>query len=94
MTGRYIIGSVLFVLGLSYKQMALYYALAVFAYILGLIFQSRRPILMLITVSVTVIVSFAVIFSPWLTSIDDILQGLAGYRNIMTHYQNNNNLIQ
>ncbi|XP_032456941.1 probable dolichyl pyrophosphate Man9GlcNAc2 alpha-1,3-glucosyltransferase [Nasonia vitripennis] len=65
-------GSFFFVLALNYKQMELYHALPCFFYILGINTPGKRkPLLVclrsLICVSLTVIVTFALIWAPFLT---------------------------
>lgn len=71
--GSMAIGSFLFVLALNYKQMELYHALPCFFYILGINTPGKRKPLLacvrtLICVSLTVIVTFAVIWAPFLTN--------------------------
>lgn len=57
-------GSFFFVLSLGFKQMALYYAPAVFAYLLGLCVFPRINVLRLMMLGVTVIASFTLVFAP------------------------------
>ncbi|KAL7266831.1 Glucosyltransferase-like protein [Rhizina undulata] len=57
-------GSLFFVLALSFKQMGLYYAPAIFAYLLGLCVFPRINILRLLCLGMTVIASFAIVFAP------------------------------
>lgn len=57
-------GSFFFVLSLGFKQMALYYAPAVFAYLLGLCVFPRINVLRLIMLGVTVVASFTLVFAP------------------------------
>ncbi|XP_011497952.1 PREDICTED: probable dolichyl pyrophosphate Man9GlcNAc2 alpha-1,3-glucosyltransferase [Ceratosolen solmsi marchali] len=70
--GSMAIGSFFFVLALNYKQMELYHALPCFFYILGINTPGKRKPLLaclrsLICVSLTVIITFAVIWAPFLT---------------------------
>ncbi|KAJ8682276.1 hypothetical protein QAD02_018068 [Eretmocerus hayati] len=70
--GSLSIGSCFFALALNYKQMELYHALPCFFYILGInVPGKRKPFLAclrsLICVSLTVIVTFALIWAPFLT---------------------------
>ena len=56
--GRHILGSVLFVLALNYKQMELYHALPFFCYLLGVCWQQRTvggKLVKLVTIGVAVI---------------------------------------
>lgn len=57
-------GSFFFVLSLSFKQMALYYAPVIFAYLLGMCVFPRINIMRLILLGGTVAVSFALVFAP------------------------------
>jgi len=56
-----------FVLSLCFKQMALYYAPAIFIYLLSISFPSllRPNIRLLASLGITVILTFALIFSPF-----------------------------
>ena len=70
--GSMAIGSFFFVLALNYKQMELYHALPCFFYILGINTPGKRKPLLaclrsLICVSLTVIITFALIWAPFLT---------------------------
>lgn len=70
--GSMVVGSFFFVLALNYKQMELYHALPCFFYILGINTPGKRKPLLaclrsLICVSLTVIVTFALIWAPFLT---------------------------
>ncbi|CAD5212499.1 unnamed protein product [Bursaphelenchus okinawaensis] len=66
--GQQVLGSVLFVLALNFKQMALYYALPVFCFLFGR--SLKRGVfggsVNVIKLGVTVILSFAVLWSPFL----------------------------
>jgi alpha-1,3-glucosyltransferase len=64
LTDHIYLGSFFFVLSLCFKQMALYYAPAIFAYLLGLCVYPRINILRLIMLGTTVIVSFGLVFAP------------------------------
>ena len=71
-----LIGACLFVGALCFKQIGLYYAPAVFAFLLAKLLKSSAPIQHLIKLGATVIIAFAVCFLPFLHNIDDILQGM------------------
>ncbi|KAF9951748.1 Glucosyltransferase-like protein [Mortierella alpina] len=73
-----VLGSIFFCLALGFKQMALYFSPAVFAYLLG---KSLRQgffgcIWKLIKLGSAVILTLGLLFAPWLHSQDDILQVL------------------
>ncbi|KAI8825192.1 ALG6, ALG8 glycosyltransferase family-domain-containing protein [Fimicolochytrium jonesii] len=74
MTDRLVLGSIFFVLALNFKQMALFYAIPVFFFILGKCVKGPRGFFMLIKVGLTVIATFAIVFSIYFDSIDDVLQ--------------------
>ncbi|XP_017797847.1 PREDICTED: dolichyl pyrophosphate Man9GlcNAc2 alpha-1,3-glucosyltransferase, partial [Habropoda laboriosa] len=67
----FITGSILFTAALSYKQMELYHALPIFFYILGKHLPARKQfssfnLLMLLCISITVILTFFIIWLPFL----------------------------
>ncbi|KAF7721201.1 Mitochondrial beta-keto-acyl synthase [Apophysomyces ossiformis] len=72
LTNHYVLGSIFFCASLAFKQMALYYAPAVFAFLLGKCFQ-KGPSLFF-KLAITVMLTFGILFAPWLTSLDDFLQ--------------------
>jgi hypothetical protein len=59
---------------LSRPQMSMYFAPAFFAHLLGRCFQKRRPFAHILKLGVTVISTFALLWSPYLGSTDDLLQ--------------------
>ncbi|KAG0246168.1 Glucosyltransferase-like protein [Mortierella sp. GBA43] len=71
-----VIGSVFFCLALAFKQMGLYFAPAVFAYLLGKSFRQGffGCIWKLIKLGTTVIVTLGLMFAPWMQSQEEILQ--------------------
>ncbi|ORX88995.1 ALG6, ALG8 glycosyltransferase [Basidiobolus meristosporus CBS 931.73] len=70
-----VIGSVMFCLALSFKQMALYYALPIFAYLLGKCIKRRTEgFFLLIKLGITVVLTLGVCLAPFLTSTSDLLQ--------------------
>lgn len=80
---RRILGAIFFVLALNYKQMELYHALPFFCYLLTNCFADhdshrrfglRRGIARLVGLGVAVIVTFVIIWMPWLDSKDKLLQ--------------------
>ncbi|KAI9483802.1 MAG: ALG6, ALG8 glycosyltransferase family-domain-containing protein [Benjaminiella poitrasii] len=76
LTKHFVLGSFFFCMSLGFKQMALYYSPAVFAFLLGRCFTEKRGFILLIKLGVTVIITFALLFSPWLGSIDEFKQVL------------------
>ncbi|BFZ62171.1 Glucosyltransferase-like protein [Saitoella coloradoensis] len=67
-----VVGSVFFVAALCFKQMALYYAPAIFAYLLGTCVFPRLNLQRLVILGVTTLSTFAIFFAPL------ILTGTAG----------------
>jgi alpha-1,3-glucosyltransferase len=91
LTKHFVLGSFFFCLSLGFKQMALYYAPAIFAFLLGRCFTERNgydstccligprlngyySIVLFIKLGVTVLATFGLMFSPWLSSMEDIQQ--------------------
>lgn len=66
MAGKRLWGSIFFVSALAFKQMALYYAPAVFAYLLGTCISPRLNPTRLISVAIVTLAAFAAFFSPLL----------------------------
>ncbi|PGH09632.1 hypothetical protein AJ80_07661 [Polytolypa hystricis UAMH7299] len=64
--GRMLWACVFFVAALGFKQMALYYAPVVFAYMLGACFSPRVRIGRLLSIALITIISFALLFAPLL----------------------------
>lgn len=61
---RLLWGSCFFVLSLGFKQMSLYYAPAIFAYLLGLCVSPRPDLLRLCKLGVVVIATFTLLVGP------------------------------
>ncbi|KAJ3331275.1 Glucosyltransferase-like protein [Blyttiomyces sp. JEL0837] len=72
MNERFVLGGIFFCLSLNFKQMALYYALPFFFYLLGKCF--KHGISLFIQLGVSVIITFAICFAPFLGSIEDVQQ--------------------
>ena len=64
LAGRLLWGCVFFVSALCFKQMALYYAPAMFAYLLGVCIHPRPNLLRFTLISAVTIGSFAIMFAP------------------------------
>lgn len=61
---RYRWAAVFFVAALGFKQMALYYAFSIFAYLLGRCFSPRDNIGRLFGIAITTVVAFAILILP------------------------------
>ena len=75
--GRELCASVAFVLALNYKQMELYHALPFFAYLLGLCMKEKgwfKAIFKLCKIGAIVIMTFGLIWWPFMTSQEQIFQ--------------------
>ncbi|KAI1892111.1 hypothetical protein AGOR_G00150600 [Albula goreensis] len=75
--GKDLLGSVAFTLALNYKQMELYHALPFFCYLLGKCAKqglTHKGLILLVKISVTVVVSFAVCWLPFLSDPQQSLQ--------------------
>ncbi|KAI9344927.1 glycosyl transferase [Obelidium mucronatum] len=77
---RYVLGSIFFCLALGFKQMALYYSLPVFFYLLGVSFGIAKRegavagFIKLAQIGATVILTFGLLFAPFLSSTSNLLQ--------------------
>lgn len=66
LAGHARLASFFFVGALGFKQMALFYAPAIFAYLLGICISPRINVLRFITIALVTVLSFAVLFAPLL----------------------------
>ncbi|KAI7862790.1 glucosyltransferase required for N-linked glycosylation pathway [Spinellus fusiger] len=73
LTGYPVLGAMLFCASLGFKQMALYYSPAVFAFLLSHCFREGGCVLFF-KLGLTVIVTLGVVFSPWLSSWEALTQ--------------------
>ncbi|MCJ1254414.1 Glucosyltransferase-like protein [Lignoscripta atroalba] len=64
LAGRLLWGCVFFVAALCFKQMALYYSPAIFAYLLGLCLLPKANVPRFIAIALVTLVSFAIMFAP------------------------------
>ncbi|SAL96888.1 hypothetical protein [Absidia glauca] len=71
---HYILGAIAFCLALGFKQMALYYAPVVFAFLLGRCFTEDKGLLLFIKLGITVTVTFTLLFWPWVKDLDELGQ--------------------
>lgn len=69
LAGRHLWGCAYFVAALGFKQMALFYAPAVFAYLLGICVFPRIDIIRLFSIGLATLISFAVLFLPLLLGV-------------------------
>ncbi|KAL8855991.1 MAG: hypothetical protein Q9178_007361 [Gyalolechia marmorata] len=77
LAGRALWGCVFFVAALCYKQMALYYAPAIFAYLIGICLIPKPSVSRFIAIALITIISFAISFAPVLLgSIYDQRRGI------------------
>ncbi|XP_050941621.1 probable dolichyl pyrophosphate Man9GlcNAc2 alpha-1,3-glucosyltransferase isoform X3 [Cucumis melo] len=74
-TDKDLVGSFLFTLALNHKQMSAYYAPAFFSHLLGKCMRRRKPIVEVLKLGVVVLGTFAIIWLPYLHSVDALLQG-------------------
>ncbi|RUP49373.1 ALG6, ALG8 glycosyltransferase family-domain-containing protein [Jimgerdemannia flammicorona] len=74
LSGTYVLGALFFCLSLAFKQMALYYSPAIFAYLLGKCFREPSGQLLFLRLGGVVIGTFSALLSPWLTSSAALLQ--------------------
>ncbi|KAF5903192.1 dolichyl pyrophosphate Man9GlcNAc2 alpha-1,3-glucosyltransferase, partial [Clarias magur] len=78
-TGRDVLGSLAFTLALNYKQMELYHSLPFFCYLLGRCIKQGllgKGLLQLVKISLTVLVTFALCWLPFLSDPQQIQQVL------------------
>ncbi|KAJ4287953.1 Glucosyltransferase-like protein [Kalmusia sp. IMI 367209] len=69
LAGRHLWSCVFFVGALGFKQMALFYAPAVFAYLLGICIFPRIDITRLLLIAITTVASFALLYLPFLAGV-------------------------
>ncbi|CAN8232948.1 unnamed protein product [Cochlearia groenlandica] len=72
-----ILTCVLFSLALSHKQMSAYFAPAFFSHLLGKSLRRKNPILAVLKLGIAVIVTFVIVWWPYLRSVDDLLMVLS-----------------
>ncbi|KAK4218204.1 ALG6, ALG8 glycosyltransferase family-domain-containing protein [Rhypophila decipiens] len=77
LAGRYLWSAVYFVAALGFKQMALYYAFSVFAYLLGSCLFPRVNIGRLIAIAAVTAISFAILILPLVIgTLNDVKRGV------------------
>ncbi|KAK4659381.1 Glucosyltransferase-like protein [Podospora pseudocomata] len=65
LAGRYLWSAVFFVAALGFKQMALYYAFPVFAFLLGSCFSPKINVLRFIRIALVTVIAFAILLLPF-----------------------------
>jgi alpha-1,3-glucosyltransferase len=86
LAGRLMWACVFFVLALGFKQMALYYAPAMFAYLLGVCLFPRIRIPRFLGIAVVTLASFALLFLPiFLGALWDTYRGIAARPELFGH---------
>lgn len=77
LAGRYLWSAIFFVAALGFKQMALYYAFSVFAYLLGSCFFPRVNVGRFIAIAAVTAISFAILILPLvLGTLHDVKRGV------------------
>ncbi|KAH7667423.1 Dolichyl-P-Glc:Man(9)GlcNAc(2)-PP-dolichol alpha-1,3-glucosyltransferase protein [Dioscorea alata] len=72
-----VIGAIMFTLAINHKQMSMYFAPAFFSYLLGKCLRRRNPILEVVKLGFVVLATFALVWWPYLYSLEAILAVLA-----------------
>lgn len=83
LAGRLLWAAVFFVLALGFKQMALYYALPVFAFLLGNCVFPRINVARLLGIAAVTVVAFAILILPIVAgTVYDVRQGIRAHANL------------
>ncbi|KAJ0978145.1 hypothetical protein J5N97_013619 [Dioscorea zingiberensis] len=72
-----VIGAILFTLAINHKQMSMYFAPAFFSYLLGKCLRRRYPVLEVMKLGFVVLATFALIWWPYLHSLEAVMEVLA-----------------
>jgi alpha-1,3-glucosyltransferase len=87
LAGRYMWSCVFFVLALGFKQMALYYAPAIFAYLLGVCIFPRINIPRFLCIAISTAASFAILLLPiFLGALYDAHRGIDARPDLFGHF--------
>jgi len=87
LAGRYMWSSIFFVFALGFKQMALYYAPAIFAYLLGVCVFPRLNFPRFLGIAVVTVASFAILFLPmFLGALYDAHRGVDARPDLFGHF--------
>ncbi|OZJ03106.1 hypothetical protein BZG36_03379, partial [Bifiguratus adelaidae] len=73
-THRFITAAVFFSLSLMFKQMALYFAMPIFAFLLSQCFRQQNGFLLFVKLGIAVVATFGVCLYPWVLPVSDLLQ--------------------
>ncbi|KAK2986813.1 hypothetical protein RJ640_011038 [Escallonia rubra] len=74
LSDKELVASVLFCLALNHKQMSAYFAPAFFSHLLGKCLRRRNPLLEVAKLGLVVLGTFAVVWSPYIHSVDAFLE--------------------
>ncbi|KAL8476604.1 hypothetical protein ACS0TY_029048 [Phlomoides rotata] len=77
LSNRDLLGSMFFCLALNHKQMSAYYAPAFFAYLFGKCLRRSNPIIEVFKLGLVVLGTFALVWCPYLYSVDASLEVLS-----------------
>ena len=87
LAGRFMWSCVFFVLALGFKQMALYYAPAMFAYLLGVCLFPRINIPRFLGIAIVTLASFAALFVPlFIGGLYDTRRGIDARPDLFGHF--------
>ena len=87
LAGRYMWSCVFFVFALGFKQMALYYAPAIFAYLLGVCIFPRINFPRFLSIAVVTVSAFAILFLPmFLGALYDARRGVDARPDLFGHF--------
>ena len=87
LAGRYMWSCVFFILALGFKQMALYYAPAIFAYLLGVCIFPRINVSRFLGIAIVTATSFAVLLLPILLgALYDTYRGIDARPDLFGHF--------
>ena len=89
LSDRYLLGSMVFVAALCFKQMALYFAPAIFAYCVGVCLLPKVRFARLLGIAVVTVLSFAIMFAPVLLgALYDDYRGISAPLSTSDRYVN------
>ncbi|KAI8373722.1 glycosyl transferase [Blakeslea trispora] len=72
LTKHFVLGAFCFCLALGFKQMALFYSPAVFAFLLGRCFTEPKGALLFVKLGLTVVATWVALLLPWISSLEDL----------------------
>jgi alpha-1,3-glucosyltransferase len=87
LAGRFMWSSVFFVMALGFKQMALYYAPAMFAYLLGVCIFPRINVPRFLGIAIVTVAAFTILFAPiFLGALYDSSRGIDARPDLFGHF--------